>query len=234
MPRASAIMFCGSSAVGKSTALKGIEEERIEFQSIPLAARTEREKLGNPNWQDLLNDVNLAMEHQTFILNNFLKTIEETTRLGHYRYDAPTFIFERSPLDVLGYSYSFKCPFWFIEDQRTKLEKAFSRMKFYVNMMILYFPIDFSMPYAIEAARPPEQVRLACDDYVRGLVNYYRLHANSDVDVGWVETEHLREVANYGRIEDRPVFPEKRLLPDTWQDYVIKWVERIQSSVYSE
>lgn len=158
------IFFSGTSAVGKSSTVDALNQG--QFVRVPMTARAEREKLGNPSWESLLLDVNLAMQHQEFMLARFMTIIDEASNVVTGRHQ----VFERCLFDVVGYSYAFNCPTNFLDRQMTLIKEFEYRLSFKRRLITSYFPISRNFPYSIEAARPPEDVRERCDDW---LISYW-------------------------------------------------------------
>jgi len=154
------IFFSGSSAVGKTSTLDALDP--LLFVRVPMTARAERERMGNPSWDSLLTDVSLAMQHQSIMLERFMAIIDEASNISDGRHQ----VFERCLFDVVGYSYAFKCPPIFLDEQVKTIRDFEYKLSFKRRILTAYFPICYSFPYAIEAARPPESVREACNDWI--------------------------------------------------------------------
>lgn len=152
------IFFTGTSAVGKTQALDALLGP--DYVRVPMTARAQREKLGNPSWDALINSQELAEAHQDAILSGFMAIVSECQwKLSDDRRHQ---VFERGLVDVIGYSHAFGCSEKFINSQWVKLlrfEKELQRMRW---ALTVFFRPWSNHPYAAEAARPPEVIRDNC------------------------------------------------------------------------
>lgn len=153
------IFLAGSSAVGKTTILNAFPdkvnhptwEDPFDVVKVDMSVRKIREQLNNPKWDDLLNNSELAEAHQKHVGKVFQSRIQETIANSKSN---TIYLFERSPFDVLGYSYAFRV--------RERIEPINIP-----NSLWVYRPINFDLLYAIEEARPPVLVRDICDTVIR-------------------------------------------------------------------
>jgi hypothetical protein len=185
------IFFSGTSAVGKSSTLDALDP--LLFVRVPMTARAERERMGNPSWDSLLADVDLAIRHQETMLTRFMTIMHEASSVVDCKHQ----VFERCLYDVVGYSYAFKCPSSFLDEQVKAIKEFEYRLTFKRRLITSYFPISYNFPYAIEDARPPETVREACNDW---LISYWSVNNKSRdnyffFDKGVPEKEPLERFA---------------------------------------
>lgn len=156
------IFFSGTSAVGKTEALDHLISVDSRFVRVPMTARAEREKLGNPSWESLEKSRRLATEHQSAVFNGF-KTIIENAVDNH---DGKHQVFERALIDTSGYSYAFGCDQMFILQQQALahvIDAAISRKR---RMLLVYFSPWKDHPYAVDQYRPPEHIRNRCETHL--------------------------------------------------------------------
>lgn len=186
------IFFCGSSAVGKTelvsqfpevftlSGLLGAYTKQIKTEIIKMNFRDIREMLGNPSWKSLAIDPMLAEKQQKFGMEVYEKRLRE---LADNAKPDTIYLLERCPMDVAGYSTAFGLTHSFIELQYIMARAFMFKMKEKGDVYLIHRPIDPLIPYAIEAARPPVEVRNACGDFLqmtmdnmqkRGLFNILR------------------------------------------------------------
>ncbi len=190
------IFFCGSSAVGKTELVtqfppviemtgylaksKSWHSKNIETEIIKMNFRDIREQLGNPSWENLSTDSLLAEKQQTFGMKVYEQRLRE---LAENAKKDTIYLLERCPMDVAGYSTAFGLSHSFIQMQYAMARAFMQKMKDKGEVYLIHRPIDPLVPYAIEAARPPVEVRNACGDFLqmtmdnmqkRGLFNILR------------------------------------------------------------
>jgi energy-coupling factor transporter ATP-binding protein EcfA2 len=174
MEKPTFVFLSGTSAVGKSTLMNLISDRYDNITTVPMAARTQRERLGNPSWETLCNDVALADKHQEFIFNAYgniiLGVAHHVDNLMEIRGPhSNIFIFERSPVDVGGYAEAFGCSY-------ALPMKLMNRLKFIESMLDEphlgikcvhnHMAVDKKIPYVQTEARPTEEIRNKCASFV--------------------------------------------------------------------
>lgn len=183
--RAPFVFMCGSSAVGKSTALEAIQRmhekgelfpkasaipEHRELKIVNMAARTVRELLNSPSWEDLIEDPQLMFQHQMFIARHYFRVIYE--QMVNRDAQAVIHLFERCPLDVIGYTYAFAEEHCRRHEDKAEVLNLAGIVHAQVmlqwhqliealkqKVFVTYHPIDIRMGYAINEHRPPEVIR---------------------------------------------------------------------------
>lgn len=156
------VFFSGTSAVGKSE-LTQMLIQRDDHVLIPMTARAVREKIGNPKWEDLLADQAVAERHQNEVFESFKRTIATAANTTEKR----TMVFERSLLDVAGYSSAFGCSSVFTVKQQEEyeifIESLLSEGIKIVTVCCWSWP---EIPYVQTPERPPESVRDDMEEYL--------------------------------------------------------------------
>lgn len=158
---ANIFFFCGTSSVGKTSKLNSLNTEL--YEPIRLSARDVRAKLGNPSWDSLDEDVELAKYHQEEILDSFTKDI---IRIVDNHTVDKVLVFERSLWDVVAYSYAFECGENFVRSQIDEIYKFEANILENNFAQLVRFPIDRSFEYEAIPERPSERIRDRNDEFL--------------------------------------------------------------------
>lgn len=174
MNKAKTLVFlCGTSGVGKTEFLDIVEDhfpigKTYLFRKCYISARDSRSKLGNPSWEEIILNTDLATKMQNLVMDDFSNKIEEQIK-EFEKSDEILCMFERSLLDISGYSHAYGLDPLMIRDHVQKhwdliaslREKGF-------NVKLIKGVIDHTLGYDRDGdARPPIEVRLLCDDFIR-------------------------------------------------------------------
>lgn len=168
--------FAGSSSVGKTTTLQALDQDT--YKTVVLSARVARAALGNPDWQDMIDDVAVATLVQRAVFKNFVEQISGHLAEFVNDFNAGTLtkhlVFDRSLWDVPGYSSAFKVAPTMITDQIAFI-RAFEQSivrESNIVCRIAHFAINPDLPYQLIAARPPETIR---DLTARAISGYLKI-----------------------------------------------------------
>ncbi len=182
------IFLCGSSSVGKTELLnkfpssfsgKRVNKVGMSFQAI-------REQLGNPTWEDLENNKSIGIHQQTSGMD-----IYEDRILTNYKelsnsdeVDEDIFLYERCPLDIIGYSTAFSLPIEHIEYLSIKAEKLFQIISTTHKVIVVHRPVDPTYPYdRRNNARPNSRIRMRCADSLIDQLSYYKSLYNRNLTI---------------------------------------------------
>lgn len=189
------LFLTGTSQVGKTELWKRFPEEvrtedilldRVPVEKISMSAHDIREMIGFPTWEDLRTDVDLMMRQQTFIMKTYVSRIQEALQTS--RTQRKVFLFERSTLDCVGYTYAFlhlnpaQLPPQQIKEHllsltvlrnallvqiREEIKRVTEREIYYFQDILL--KTNYSIPYDLRnGQRPPIDVRMLCEKYLEG------------------------------------------------------------------
>lgn len=140
--------------------------EDYGVKPVVMSFRHIRSKLGNPSWSDLMKKSKVARDQQKA---GFEIYRERLTEASGYK-DNDSYVFERCPLDIAGYSWAFKLPV--IADEMVK--ESISLFKLLADnhkVVLIYRPVNQSFPYdRDDNARPSSHVRNRCDAYLHEAV----------------------------------------------------------------
>ncbi len=172
------VFLTGTSAVGKTTLFEYIKKEVVNAECVSISARTVREKLGNPKWEDLVNNTELARAHQRAVFNYFTASIlARANVVAASASDLPhIYIFERSLIDVIGYSSSFGLSSFITTDSfademyHIPFITQLLKDQYKIECLYMHMLLDPSVPYDQIEARPTEDIRDACGDKVKGFL----------------------------------------------------------------
>lgn len=181
------IFLCGSSSVGKTTLVEQFPKlvlpsasarrnggKELEVKRTEMSFRAIREQIGNPSWEELQADHSKGMHQQTFGMQLYINRIREAFESD----EDGIYLYERCPLDIVGYSTAFKLPPEYIlqlQDQTVALYKELSTL---YPVVMAYRKVDWSRDYDRQNnARPDGKVRHDCDNYLANIMNYFHSEA---------------------------------------------------------
>lgn len=163
------VFLSGTSQVGKTELYDNFPDvtqyklsgQKFNTKRIEMNVTNIRKGFGNPSWSSLQDDAELAEKHQRGIINIYADRIKKA-------YDEAKiddlFLFERTPIDVAGYSYSFGI------DPRPYLLEHLDMVNYIGKNHTLYFIHLVPNPAYVynrrDNTRPPFSVRMACGDYI--------------------------------------------------------------------
>lgn len=153
------IFASGTSAVGKSEWLATLPDT---VKKCTLSARVARERLGNPSWDSLIVNLDLAMEHQKAVLHDFLSTIDRV--IGNAAC-GDTIVFDRHPVDVLGYSVAYGI----ISNLMATQISTFFAGRDYATFQRYVFRRDPTRDYVQIPERPPYRIRQTAGDFLESI-----------------------------------------------------------------
>lgn len=167
------IFLCGSSSVGK-TELMGNFPEDIE--RVRMSFRDIREQLGNPEWETLRQS-QIGISQQEAGIKIYEQRIYELSQVENEkswrdRAVEKTYIFERSPFDISGYSFSFKLSQEHIQEMLNRAVAIFENLEEYGHKVLVIFrPVMPNFEYDRQNnARPPEDIRNSCNEFLMDFV----------------------------------------------------------------
>jgi len=166
------LFLCGSSAVGKTSLIDYVNihhfaEKDRPVKVVNMKARDVRETLGNPSWDYLESSQDEAAVHQMFIMSEYYRKIFNIySDLQSGELEPAVYMFERSLLDVAGYSRAFGLPYSFVKAQTELFVRLNHMMSDSCNILIYHMQVNTSVDYATEPARPGEQVKTNCANYI--------------------------------------------------------------------
>lgn len=164
------LFICGSSSVGKTTLVEQIEKLNMSIKRVEMSFRNVREQLGNPTWTDLITKKAVAQHQQREGMTIYLQRI--ITSLNEEGQDDTLYVFERSPLDICGYSSAFANS----DDCTSEFMRVIEVMKTVAHHAMVkhvYRPVQWNYQYdTLDGIRPASHVREVCDNYlIRNTVN---------------------------------------------------------------
>lgn len=161
------LFLSGTSAVGKTEAL-----EHIPGRRISLSARVPRDAMGNPSWEDLMAYKGLAVRHQGYILDYFLRHLQQS--VVTYADNGERLCYDRHPIDVVAYSKAFGLSDAFCQGQFDAVVSAFASIADDMNKLgqkldieVRSCCIDPDIPYVQIPERPPADIRQKMEDALR-------------------------------------------------------------------
>ncbi|QXV74198.1 hypothetical protein [Rhizobium phage RHEph12] len=160
------IFLCGSSSVGKTTIMHALEKHGAK--PVVMSFRHVRAKLNNPSWADLGRKTALARQQQTLGFDIYRERLTEASSWK----DDETYVFERCPVDIAGYSHSFRLNKLAME----MVEESISLFKLLADVhkvALVYRPVDMAFRYDRDNnARPSMHVRMKCDSFIDTNIDY--------------------------------------------------------------
>jgi hypothetical protein len=182
------IFLCGSSSVGKTELLDKFPEtfSGKRINKVNMSFQTIREQLGNPTWEEVENDKTIGIFQQSSGMDIYEKRIlDNYAALSNSdEYSEDIYLYERCPLDIIGYSTAFGLPIEHIEVIKEKAEKIFQIISTTHPVIIVHRAIDNSYPYdRRNNARPSSRIRARCGDSIISQLLYYRHLSNLNVRI---------------------------------------------------
>lgn len=173
------IFLCGSSQVGKSEIYKTfpetveIKKENYEVIKTPMSVADIRKGFGEPSWQSLCENLEIAEKQQTAILNIYKERIYADLEKSK---DNQIYLYERTPLDIAGYSFAFGLDPLPYLNAHLDIVNDIETHTLTPRVYTMFREIDYTYLYDIRnGERPPFAVRVACNDYLDKIHNSYSL-----------------------------------------------------------
>lgn len=196
-----AIFLAGTSQVGKTEYYNSVPDtvDGIPVIKQPMSVHDIRAMLLYPTWENLSTNPDIMRTQQDYILNVYeqrvVNLIEETKNK-----DA-ILMFERSPWDVVGYTYAFLRKFGYSHKELTNVYSnskeifrffdsqirkviSLSNNLVYNGFVVCHVweDIRYDIPYdERNGTRPPVDIRMLCNQFIlTDCMEYLHPHMRSD------------------------------------------------------
>lgn len=202
------IFMCGSSQVGKTTTFNRIQESHADkVRCVNMAARDVRQKLGNPSWGKLTGNVEVCGKHQRAIMEVYRSRIAEEcmkVSLNPELMGTPL-LFERCPIDVLGYTDAYLTEAGQVQNKNAWLSQQMDNMLYDIGkatraisayVTVILHTVSHDYPYNTEnGARPPAEIRTHVDYYLQAYAENLAMYNFGKATTTFINTAGLTQEA---------------------------------------
>jgi len=200
------VFLTGSSSVGKTTLMDSFHDHytimpslqqkytidtdhdsmpthdavQVNVHKIGMAFRDIRAQLGNPSWEELQAKPEVGIAQQ----NGGMQVYEDRILTAAHSDMQGVLLFERNPLDIIGYSYAFGLPLDHIQHLEQQALKIFQILTTMHKVVFVYRKVDWSFPYDRQNnARPDERVRRVCDHWIGKQIDFYSMNGMPNLTI---------------------------------------------------